>query len=71
MASLTTSPSLAKRQRTSLKPSTIEGLKQKRAPPPIQIGILVLPAGMESACKKTWVARTLSCPFFIQFINMF
>ena len=33
-----------------LKPSTIEGLKQKRAPPPIKIGILVLPAGMESAC---------------------
>ena len=28
MASLTTSPSLEKRQRTSLKPSTIEGLKQ-------------------------------------------
>ncbi len=33
-----------------LKPSTIEGLKQKRAPPPIKIGILVLPAGIESAC---------------------
>ena len=33
-----------------LKPSTIEGLKQKRAPPPIKIGILVLPAGFESAC---------------------
>eukprot|EP00942_MAST-04A_sp_MAST-4A-sp1_P001861 g1861.t1 len=50
MTSIITSASLAKRQRTSLKPSTIEGLKQKRAPPPIQIGILVLPAGMESAC---------------------
>ncbi len=33
-----------------LKQSTIEGLKQKRAPPPIKIGILVLPAGIESAC---------------------
>ena len=51
MASLTTKPPPAKRQRrTSLKPSTIEGLKQKRAPPPIKIGILVLPAGFESAC---------------------
>ena len=51
MASLTTNPPHAKRQcRTSLKPSTIEGLKQKRAPPPIKIGILVLPAGFESAC---------------------
>eukprot|EP00942_MAST-04A_sp_MAST-4A-sp1_P003013 g3013.t1 len=30
--------------------STIEGLKQKRAPLHIQIGILVLPAGTESAC---------------------
>ena len=50
MASLTTKPPPAKRQRTTLKPSTIEGLKQKRAPPPIKIGILVLPAGMESAC---------------------
>ena len=50
MASNTANISSGKRQRTSLKPSTIEGLKQKRAPPPIQIGILVLPAGMESAC---------------------
>ncbi len=51
MASLTTKPPHAKRQRrTSLKQSTIEGLKQKRAPPPIKIGILVLPAGFESAC---------------------
>ncbi len=51
MTSLATNPPPAKRQRrTSLKPATIEGLKQKRAPPPIQIGILVLPAGMESAC---------------------
>ena len=51
MASLTTDPPPAKRQRrTTLKPSTIEGLKQKRAPPPIKIGILVLPAGFESAC---------------------
>ena len=46
MASLTTNPPPAKR----LKPSTIEGLKQRRAPPPIKIGILVLPAGFESAC---------------------
>ena len=51
MASLATDPPPAKRQRRkTLKPSTIEGLKQKRAPPPIKIGILVLPAGMESAC---------------------
>ena len=51
MASLTTKPPHAKQQqRTTLKPSTIEGLKQKRAPPPIKIGILVLPAGFESAC---------------------
>ena len=51
MASLTTDPPPAKRQcRTSLKPSTIEGLKQRRAPPPIKIGILLLPAGFESAC---------------------
>ena len=46
MASIITNPPPAKR----LKPSTIEGLKQKRAPPPIKIGILVLPAGFESAC---------------------
>ena len=50
MASITTNPPHAKRQRTTLKPATIEGLKQKRAPPPIKIGILVLPAGFESAC---------------------
>merc|ERR1711998_662588 len=44
-------PSHAKQQqRTTLKPATIVGLKQKRAPPPIKIGILVLPAGFESAC---------------------
>ena len=46
MASLSTKPPPVKQ----LKQSTIEGLKQKKAPPPIQIGILVLPAGMESAC---------------------
>ena len=50
MASLATNATLAKRQRMLLKPSTIEALKQKRAPPPIEIGILVLPAGFESAC---------------------
>ncbi len=51
MTSLTTTlPPPAKRQRTTLKESTIEALQQKRAPPPIKIGILVLPAGMESAC---------------------
>ena len=50
MASITINPPHAKRQRTTLKPATIEGLKQKRAPPPIKIGILVLPAGFESAC---------------------
>ena len=50
MASLTTTPPPAKRQRPALQESTIEALQQKRAPPPIKIGILVLPAGMESAC---------------------
>ena len=51
MASLTTNtpPSHAKRQRTSLKQSTIEALQEERAEP-IEIGILVLPAGFESAC---------------------
>ena len=50
MSTTTTNQPTAKRQRTTLKPATIEGLKQKRAPPPIKIGILVLPAGFESAC---------------------
>ena len=50
MASLTTTPPPAKRQRPALQESTIEALQQKRAPPPIKIGILVLPAGFESAC---------------------
>ena len=45
MASLTTNPPPAKR----LKQSTIEALKQPRARE-IEIGILVLPAGIESAC---------------------
>ena len=45
MASLTTNPPLAKR----LKASTIEALKQPRARE-IEIGILVLPAGIESTC---------------------
>ena len=44
MASLTTEPP-AKR----LKQSTIEALEEERAEP-IEIGILVLPAGFESAC---------------------
>ena len=40
----------AKKQRTtSLKPSTIKALEEERAEP-IAIGILVLPAGIESAC---------------------
>ena len=39
----------AKKQRCSLKPSTIEALEEERAEP-IEIGILVLPAGFESAC---------------------
>ena len=38
-----------KKQRCSLKPSTIEALEEERAEP-IEIGILVLPAGFESAC---------------------
>ena len=51
MASCKTNPPPTKQEQcTSLELSTIEGLQQKRAPPPIQIGILVLPAGMESAC---------------------
>ena len=38
MTSLTTTLSPpAKRQRTTLKESTIEALQQKRAPPPIKI----------------------------------
>ena len=51
MASLTTNTPLshAKRQRTSLQPATIEALQEERAEP-IEIGILVLPAGFESAC---------------------
>ena len=50
MASMTTeTPPPAKRQRTSLQPATIEALEEERAEP-IEIGILVLPAGFESAC---------------------
>ena len=49
MASIITNPPHAKRQRTTLKPSTIEALEEERAEP-IEIGILVLPAGFESAC---------------------
>ena len=51
MASMTmnTAPPPAKRQRTSLQPATIEALQEERAEP-IEIGILVLPAGFESAC---------------------
>ena len=45
----TTPPPHAKRQRTSLQPATIEALQEERAEP-IEIGILVLPAGFESAC---------------------
>eukprot|EP00942_MAST-04A_sp_MAST-4A-sp1_P003862 g3862.t1 len=50
MASITTTnPTPAKRQRTTLQPATIEALKEKHAEP-INIGILVLPAGIESTC---------------------
>ncbi len=49
MASMTEAPPPAKRRRTTLKPSTIEALEEERAEP-IEIGILVLPAGFESAC---------------------
>ena len=49
MASLTTNQSPTKRQRTTNE-STLEALQQERAPPPIEIGILLLPAGFESAC---------------------
>ena len=48
MASMTTQPPPAKRQR-GLKESTILALKQPRARE-IEIGILVLPAGIESTC---------------------
>ncbi len=47
MASMANPPP-TKRQRT-LKQSTIEALEEERAEP-IEIGILVLPAGFESAC---------------------
>ena len=49
MASMTTNAPLAKRQRATLKPATIEALEESRAEP-IEIGTLVLPAGFESAC---------------------
>ncbi len=49
MASLTTNQPPAKRQRTTNE-STLAALQQERAPPPIEIGILLLPAGFESAC---------------------
>merc|ERR1719231_1819423 len=49
MASLTTNQPPTKRQRTTNE-STFEALQQERAPPPIEIGILLLPAGFESAC---------------------
>ena len=49
MSSMTTNPPPAKRQRTTLQPATIEALEEERAEP-IEIGILVLPAGFESAC---------------------
>eukprot|EP00942_MAST-04A_sp_MAST-4A-sp1_P014625 g14625.t1 len=49
MSSLTTNPPPAKRQRTTLQPTTIEALEEERAEP-IEIGTLVLPAGFESAC---------------------
>ena len=39
----------AKRQHTTNE-ATLEALQQKRAPPPIEIGTLRLPAGFESAC---------------------
>ena len=48
MASLSEQPP-TKRQRTTNE-ATLEALQQKRAPPPIEIGILLLPAGFESAC---------------------
>ena len=40
---------IEKRQRTTNE-ATLEALQQRRAPPPIEIGILRLPAGVESAC---------------------
>jgi hypothetical protein len=49
MASLTTNQPPTKRQRTTNE-ATLEALQQERAPPPIEIGILLLPAGFESAC---------------------
>ena len=50
MATLTTNQIPTKRQRTTNK-STLEALQQERAPPPVEIGILVLPAGIGSTCK--------------------
>ena len=49
MASFNTNQPPTKRQRTTNE-STLEALQQERAPPPIEIGILLLPAGFESAC---------------------
>ena len=50
MASMAECSPPAKRQRTStLQPATIEALEEELAEP-IEIGILVLPAGFESAC---------------------
>ncbi len=48
MALMAEAPPPAKRQRT-VKQSTIEALEEERADP-IEIGTLVLPAGIESAC---------------------
>ena len=47
MASLTANSPKTKR---TTNESTLEALQQERAPPPIEIGILLLPAGFESAC---------------------
>ena len=51
MTSMATSnsPPAKRRRTTTLQPATIEALEEERAEP-IEIGILVLPAGFESAC---------------------
>ena len=41
---------LSMKMQHTTNPKTLEALKQRRAPPPIEIGTILLPAGIESAC---------------------
>ena len=49
MASMITNHPPAKQRHKALQPATIEALEEEHAEP-VEIGILVLPAGFESAC---------------------